>query len=85
MRLYERRSGYKGHSFETTLSGLTVRLDEDKNKNMENNFPSSNIITINGRDMIVQIYVFRKDASVKNYKKSEGIIFTINGQSHGSI
>ena len=85
VRLYERRSGYKAHSYESTLSGLTVRLDEDKSKNMEKNFPSSNIITINGQEMTVQIYVFRKDASVKNYKKSEGIIFTINGQSHGNI
>ena len=85
VRLYERRDGYKAHSFESTLSGLTVRLDEDKNKNMEKDFPSSNIIKINGQEMTVQIYVFRKDASVKNYKKSEGIIFTINGQSHGNI
>ena len=69
MRLYERRSGYKAHSYESTLSGLTVRLDEDKSKNMEKNFPSSNIITINGQEMTVQIYVFRKDASVSNHKK----------------
>ena len=60
MRLYERRDGYKAHSFETTLSGLTVRLDEDKNKNMENDFPSSNIITINGREMTVQYMYFER-------------------------
>jgi hypothetical protein len=85
VRLYERRIGYNANSYESTLSGLTVRLVEDKSKNMEKNFPSSNIITINGQVMTVQIYVFKKDASVKNYKKNEGIIFTINGQSHGNI
>lgn len=85
VRLYERRIGYNANSYESTLSGLTVRLVEDKSKNMEKNFPSSNIITINGQVMTVQIYVFNKDASVKNYKKNEGIIFTINGQSHGNI
>lgn len=85
IRLFERRNGYKAHSYQSTVSGLTVRLDEDKNENMEKNFPSSDIISINGQEMRVQLYVFKKDASVKNYKKNEGIIFTINGQSHGYI
>ncbi|MBF4475931.1 hypothetical protein [Methanobacterium formicicum] len=85
IRLFERRLGYKGHSFESTISGLTVRLEEDKRKNMEKNFPSSDIISIKGQEMKVQLYAFKKDANVKNYKKNEGIIFTINGQSHGYI
>ena len=38
VRLYERRKGYTGHSFETTLSGLAVRLDEDKRENLEKGF-----------------------------------------------
>ena len=34
--------------------------------------------------MKVDIFAFKKDKS-NNYKKKEGIIFTINGQSHGYI
>ena len=60
VRLYERREGYKAHSFESTLSGLTVRLDEDKNKNMEKDFPSSNIITVNGQEMTVKYMFFER-------------------------
>ena len=35
VRLHECRSGYRGHegSFETTLAGLSVRLDDDKAEN----------------------------------------------------
>src|SRR3989344_4275906 len=34
IRLMERRKGYSGHSFETTMSGLNVRLEEDKKENL---------------------------------------------------
>ncbi|MCC5906199.1 MAG: hypothetical protein JJU13_08340 [Balneolaceae bacterium] len=84
IRLYERRKGYKGHSFETTLSGLSVRLEEDKRDNLEPNFPSSSKITINEDEIPVTIYAFKKGKSSK-YMKSEGIIFSINGQTHGSL
>lgn len=82
--LAERRTGYSGHSLETVLSGLTVRLDEDKNKNLEPGFPDSGNIRINGQDMGVKIYAFKPD-SKRNYSTTEGIIFLINGQTHGSI
>lgn len=83
--LYERRPGYKGNTYNSTLAGLNVRLDEDRNENIEEGFPSSDILNVNGQEMKVQVYLFKRDSRVENYKKNEGIIFTVNGQAHGFI
>lgn len=83
--LYERRENYKAHTYNSIISGLSVRLDEDKHENIEPGFPDSSTIKINGQELKIKIYVFKKDAEVTHYKKDEGILFTINGQSHGFI
>jgi len=82
--LFERRKGYTGHTPEVVLSGLSVRLEEDKYENIEPNFPNSATIKIKGQEMKIQIYVFKRDKR-KHYAKDEGIIFTVNGQAHGFI
>jgi hypothetical protein len=82
IRLYERREGYTGHSMETTLSGLSVRLDEDKRENLEDNFPSSCKITAMGQSMDCLMYAFKKGQAEK-YRKNEGVLFVVNGQTHG--
>lgn len=83
IRFFERRD-YSGHSLETTLSGLTVRLEEDKKENLEEGFPTSASLSINGQKLTASIYAFKRKKD-ENYKKSEGILFTINGQTHGFI
>ena len=84
IRLYERRKGYLGHALETTLSGLTVRLEEDKRENLEEGYPSTSEISTLGQKMKVSIYAFKRGQS-KKYTKKEGVIFTINGQTHGYL
>jgi len=84
VRFYERRPGYSGHSFETNLSGLSVRLDEDRSDNLENGFPSSCEVKVMGQSMRVSIFAFKRDSSEK-YIKNEGVVFTINGQTHGYL
>ena len=84
IKLYERRKGYEGHTFETVLSGLSVRVDEDRSDNIEDNFPTSGTLTVSGEKMTYSIYVFKKGRHEK-YTKDEGIIFTINGQTHGYL
>jgi len=83
IRFYERRN-YSGHSLESTLAGLNVRLEEDKRDNVELGFPTNFEFHASGEQFAGTIYAFRKDSSTK-YKKSEGILFTSNGQSHGHI
>lgn len=84
VRLYERRKGYTGHTYETTLSGLTIRLDEDRRENLEEGFPTSLSFSAMGEKMKASIYVFKLNQS-KKYTKNEGIVFVINGQTHGYL
>jgi len=84
VRLYECRPGYRGHpgSFETTMTGVAVRLDDDRAENLESGFPSSCPMTIGGEQMTATIYAFKKGRA-EAYRKNEGVIFTVNGQTHG--
>ena len=84
VRLIECRS-YRGHSFEATLSGLDVRLKDDRNENIEPGFPDSFQFRVLDQEFSGSIFVFKKDANIKNYKKNEGVIFTVNGQTHADL
>lgn len=86
VRLHECRD-YKGKkgSFETTMSGLSVRLDEDKAGNLEEGInPSTAPFRALGEKMTTRIYAFAKGKG-KTYRGREGIVFTINGQTHGYL
>jgi hypothetical protein len=86
IRLHECRAAYKGHpgSFDTTLTGLAVRLEEDRGENMEEGFPSSIQMTVGGENLRATLYAFKKGKG-ETYKRNEGVIFTINGQTHGHL
>ena len=86
IRLYECRPTYKGHkgSFENNLMGLTVRLEDGRGENLEEGFPSSCPLSAMGEQMTATIYAFKKDRA-DTYRKNEGIIFTLNGQTHGHL
>lgn len=84
IRLMERRSGYQAHSYETNLYGINVRLEEDRQNNLEDGFPASLNFAVDGQAMKGKIFAFKKGKS-ENYIKNEGIIFTVNGQTHGFI
>lgn len=83
VRLHECRP-YRGKrgSFETTMSGLRVRLDDNRGSNLEPHFPTSAPLRAAGMPMVANIYAFLPNAA-DSYRKSEGIIFTVNGQTHG--
>jgi len=83
--LVERRERYKAQAYDIVLSGLSVRLEEDKYSNIENGFPSSANIKVKGQEMKIQIFVFKPGKEVHYKRRKEGIIFTVNGQAHGFI
>lgn len=86
IRLHECRSSYKGHegSFDTTLSGIQVRLDNDRQGNIEDGFPTTSTLKVAGEQLTARIYAFKK-GKADTYRRNEGIIFTVNGQTHGSL
>ena len=85
IRLHECRD-YKGHtgSFDTTLTGLSVRLSDDRTENLEPGFPSSSTITISEQKMSLAVYAFKR-GKADSYRGRDGVIFTVNGQTHGNI
>ena len=86
IRLHECRQGFKGHegSFDTTQTGLATRLEDDKGSNLEDGFPTSCPIRVEGEPMKATIYAFIK-GKADTYRGNEGIIFTVNGQTHGHL
>jgi hypothetical protein len=86
IRFHECREGYRGHSgsFDTTLTGLGVRLEDDRADNLEPGFPDSCPMSVAGEQMTATIYAFKK-GKADTYRRSEGIIFTLNGQTHGHL
>ena len=84
VRLHECRD-YRGHegSFETTLTGLRVRLEDDKESNLEKGFPDSTELVVDNNKFKITIYAF-KEGKAKIYRNSDkGIMFTLNGQTQG--
>jgi len=86
VRMHECR-GYRGEkerSFETTIAGLVVRLEDGKGDNLEQGFPRSVELQVGGMHMKARIYAFKEDKA-ETYLQDEGVIFTINGQAHGYL
>ncbi len=85
IRLYECRP-YKGESgsFENNATGVGVRLDDDRSVNLEADFPVSAVISALGESMRVTIYAFKR-GKAEDYRLNQGVIFAINGQSHGHL
>ncbi len=84
IRLYECRkySGHKG-SYETNLTGIGVRLNDDMGNNLEDE-PYSASMNVLGEKMTASIFVFKKNKA-NTYRSNEGIIFSLNGQTHGYL
>lgn len=71
-------------SFVTPLAGLTVRLEDGKGGNVEDGFPDSVPFYVRGERMVAKVYAF-KDGRASTYTTNEGVIFSINGQTHGVL
>lgn len=84
VRMYECRPfGGKAGSFENTVTGLEVRLrgQEGDKGNLEEGFPDTGSISIKGERIGVTVYAFRPEKE-KAYKKNDGVLFVVNGQTH---
>jgi hypothetical protein len=86
MRIHETR-GYKGHTLESTFSGMNIRLEDDKGDVLEEGFPCNFTLNIPKVGMVDgRICLFKKNAEISRWVSSrEAIIYTINGQSHGAL
>lgn len=86
VRVHECRAyrGEEARSFANSLVGLSVRLAENRGDNLEDGYPTTASFVVKGEHMTAQIYAFKRDRA-ESYRTNEGIIFAINGQTHGVI
>jgi hypothetical protein len=84
VRLYERRRSYHGRTMESTLAGLSVRLEEDAGGAIEEGFPASAKLKVRGQEIRLKIYVFKAGQN-QDYAKRDGVIFVVQGQAHGAL
>ncbi len=85
IRLHECRDYGGGEgSPANTLNGLSVRLSDNRGENLETGFPTSSAFKITGEPMTAEVYAFKRGRA-DTYRKGEGIIFAVNGQTHGSL
>jgi len=79
---------YKGdsdRSFANPATGVLVRLANDKGANLEPNFPSHGEMVVNGQKIRVSIYGFKSKKAATYLNRSEGVLFVVNGQTHGTL
>ncbi|WP_431123356.1 hypothetical protein [Flagellimonas flava] len=82
-RLHECRYEGTPGSFEHQVNGLRVRLHDDRGKALEEGYPTSNELVIDGEQITITVYAF-KDDKAKTYRDNDkGVIFILNGQSQG--
>jgi hypothetical protein len=86
VRVFECRQNYSGHSgsFATNILGLATRLQKDKKENLEDGFPISTVINLDGHQVKVRAFAF-KDQKAKDYRTRQGIVFAVNGQTHATF
>ena len=86
IRMHECREGLRGHagSFDTNLIGLRERLENSRSDPLEAGYPASLTLNVQGQPMTAKIYAFKGDKA-DSYRADQGIVFTINGQTHGAI
>lgn len=86
VRLFECRQNYKGHSgsFATNILGLATRLQKDKKDNLEDGFPISTVINLDGHQVKVRAFAFKPNKA-KDYRTRQGVLFAVNGQTHATF
>ena len=85
IRMHECRPRARGEGAReatTTMSGLFSRLRD--NENVEDVRPSTMMISVRGRQVTARVFAF-KPGKAKTYRENEGVIFTVNGQTHAEI
>lgn len=86
IRIHETRE-YRGHTLQSTFSGMNIRLEDDKGNVLEEGFPCNFTLNIPTVGLLEgRICLFKKNAEIGRWVSSrEAIIYTINGQSHGAL
>jgi len=92
LRVYERRQFFTSHTYERTLSGMSVRIEQLQNV-VEDNYPTGGkVVTPTLGELNVWICAFKREATRKSERRKhwfgtadKAILFVVNGQTHGYL
>lgn len=85
VRLCERRE-YRGHSLETILTGMSVRVADNRSDVLEPGFPDSGVVHIEGvGDVPVEVVAFKVSQGRSFLTPQAAVFLTVNGQVHGTL
>ena len=86
VRMFECREGYRGGpgSFATNALGLVGRLERNKAENLDLD-PFGGVLRLEGRKIPLRVYLFKPEKADQYRTRKHGVVFTINGQMHGSL
>jgi len=78
----------KEKSFNTYIEGFSKyvsRLHEKDNSKYLEDKPIKSFITVDGKTLSYEVFIFKKDVSKEQYKSKFGLAWTINGHAHALI
>jgi hypothetical protein len=92
LRVYERRQFFTSHTYERTLSGMSVRIEQLQNV-VEDNYPAGGKLVIPTLgELNVWICAFKREVTRKSERRKhwfgaadKAILFVVNGQAHGYL
>jgi len=92
LRVYERRQFFTSHTYERTLSGMSVRIEELRTV-VEDNYPTGGkLVTPTLGELNVWICAFKREATRRPDRRKnwfgtadKAILFVVNGQTHGYL
>ena len=91
IRLYEMRVGHDPRDYGKTIAGLQVQLEDSRTETGINDNLEYDPISIDlGQEIKGKCYVFKESkektkTKKQNYAGNEGVVFSVNGQSHGTL
>lgn len=85
VRIKERRLGYRAHSYDTTMSGLSSVIRDNPSKIEPGLDTGTPLVVNNVGNVHLRVVLFKDKESSEVERMPAGVFFTVNGQLHGEL
>lgn len=86
VRFHEcRHKAYKRSASNQILVGLLTKLENRSDSQLEDGFPIGVKLVVEKQTFDVKVYGFRENKAKSYFSASDGVLFTVNGQTHGNL
>lgn len=84
IRFHECRN-YQRFAKSEVLVGLLLKLQNKQDEQLEYGFPIHSSLTVGGQKFNLSVYGFKLKQAVSYFSASDGVLFSVNGQTHGKL